>query len=145
MSSIAIRGPAVTAARHPLLVDLGSALMGLAALVMAALDVSDRAAYQSIELTEVGMVADHWLWMWLYLAVGLWVLTGVSVRAARPHAALHAATGIWVTWGGANLVVGLTASHPVSLVGPILALVAGIGCGLLADAEAQRGGRRVPL
>ena len=55
-------GPAVTAARH-LLLSTRVGTDGAAALVMAALDVSDRAAYRSIELTEVGMVADHWLWM----------------------------------------------------------------------------------
>lgn len=89
-------------------------------LAMFFLHFFDRASFQTIEPTIVGNWVNHQFWSILFLGSALWL-----IFFRRPPKVVW---GLWVSiatffiWGSLDLTVGLTASHLVSLLGPILLL-----------------------
>lgn len=111
-------------------------LLVAAHLGLVVLDLAGRAAYGGIEPTLLGDAVDSPI-----LPIGSALIACgllVSPHPPRLLRVLWASTAWLVTWAGLNLAVGLTAGRPVSLVGPLLALVMAGLSAVAADFWATR-------
>lgn len=78
------------------------------------------AEYKSIEPTTLTRWSENGLWTFIFLFTAIWLLL-----FRFPPKVIW---GLWVSvatfgiWGSLIMYVGLTASHPVSLLGPSLLL-----------------------
>lgn len=87
-------------------------------VVMAVLDWLDRATFQTIEPSVLGNWFESSIWATLNI-----VLAFALLVFHRPPAVIWALMGsaaLFMWWGVLNLYIGITASHPVSLLGPTL-------------------------
>lgn len=90
-------------------------------VVMAVLDWFDRATFQTIQPTVLSSWFESPLWASLNITLAIVLL--VYHEPPKVIWALMASGSVFLIWGVLNFYIGLTASHPVSLLGPTLLLV----------------------
>ena len=106
-------------------------------LLVACLDLADRAAYGRVPHGVIGDAADHPAWTVLQLTAGL--LLGLAILSGRRIGmVLCVSFGVLAGWSGLMLVWGLGLRPPVSLVGPVLGLIVSVLALVLADRWAER-------
>ena len=106
-------------------------------LLVACLDLADRAAYGRVPHGVIGDAADHPAWTVLQLTAGL--LLGLAIMSGRHRClALSLSVGVMGGWSVLMLAWGLGLRPPVSLVGPVLGLLVSVLALVLADCWADR-------
>lgn len=88
--------------------------------LLAILHFTGYAEFRSIEPTIVGNWVVSPGWGLLFLLTGVWLL--IFQRPPRVVWGLWTSVATFVIWGTLDLAVGMMASHPVSLLGPLLLL-----------------------
>lgn len=89
-------------------------------VILSILHILNLAEFRSIELTIIGEWVTHPGWGFLFAITAVWLL--VFQKPPRVVWGLWVSTATFVIWGALDLVVGLTANQPVSLLGPFLLL-----------------------
>lgn len=90
----------------------------VANIVMFALHYTDLAEFRSIEPTILGNWVQHRGWSFVFLITAVWLI--FCRRPPRVVWGLWVSVATFTIWGTLDLAVGLTASHPVSLLGPLM-------------------------
>ena len=91
-------------------------------IILVVLDILNRATFQSveIELILLQVWTESPVWIFISACIILWLI--ILNKPPQVIWGLWVSTGVLGTWGFINLIAGITASHPVSLVGPAIIL-----------------------
>lgn len=89
--------------------------------MMSFLHFTGYAEYLSIERTTISTWADNFLWSYVFGFTGIWLL--FFRFPPKIIWGLWVSTATFAIWGLLELYVGLTASNPVSLLGPAFTLI----------------------
>lgn len=103
-------------------------------IVIATLDAGNRATYQSQSFGDgflkiLGDVLEHPLWIPIHIMAALCLAFAYDIPEAIWAHCLSA--GVLLLWGGVDLVIGVEFESPVSLLGPILVVIWGVGAGVV--------------
>lgn len=88
---------------------------------MFVLHLTGYAEYRTIKPTVFTMLIENQSWSVVYLATAFWLL--IFRKPPQAIWGLWVSTTTFALWGVMNFFIGLTASHPVSLLGPMLLLI----------------------